>query len=72
KRKRLSISCNTCRKRKIKCDRNRPICGSCKKNNVPTHLCIYDDSPWVSSLVKEQNLHNEIHSLKLKNQKLKE
>lgn len=63
KRKRLSISCTTCRKRKIKCDRKRPTCGACQKNNVPVHLCIYDDSPWVSSLVKEQTLQTEIESL---------
>ncbi|ODV93956.1 hypothetical protein PACTADRAFT_45969, partial [Pachysolen tannophilus NRRL Y-2460] len=59
KRKRLPISCTTCRKRKIKCDRQKPLCGACKKNNVPVHLCIYDDSPWISSIVKEENLKNE-------------
>ncbi|ODV93958.1 hypothetical protein PACTADRAFT_24771, partial [Pachysolen tannophilus NRRL Y-2460] len=66
-RKRLSVSCKLCRKKKIKCDRERPICGSCKKNGIPSHLCIYDDSPWISSLVKEQNYHTEIEHLKAEN-----
>lgn len=33
KRKRpLSVSCETCKQRKVKCDRNLPACGWCRKN----------------------------------------
>jgi len=34
KRKRpLSVSCETCKQRKVKCDRGQPSCGWCQKNN---------------------------------------
>lgn len=33
KRSRLTISCLTCKTKKIKCDRVKPICGSCKRHN---------------------------------------
>lgn len=32
KRQRQILSCVACHKRKIKCDRIRPTCGSCHKN----------------------------------------
>ena len=40
KRNRTSISCLTCKRRKVKCDRQRPICGSCVKYGY--NSCIYD------------------------------
>ncbi|CAH6719160.1 multidrug resistance regulator 1 [[Candida] jaroonii] len=39
KRNRLSLSCNYCKRRKVKCDRGRP-CSSCVKYNVG-NLCEY-------------------------------
>lgn len=34
KRKRpLSVSCETCKQRKVKCDRGQPACGWCLKNH---------------------------------------
>lgn len=34
KRKRpLSVSCETCKQRKVKCDRGQPSCGWCLKNH---------------------------------------
>lgn len=39
KRNRLSLSCNYCRKRKVKCDREKP-CASCVKHHVGD-LCDY-------------------------------
>ncbi|CDK27588.1 unnamed protein product [Kuraishia capsulata CBS 1993] len=41
KRHRIPLSCNVCRQRKVKCDRNRPVCDVCVKYNVG-HLCQYD------------------------------
>ncbi|KAF2277850.1 uncharacterized protein EI97DRAFT_465967 [Westerdykella ornata] len=39
KRKRpLSVSCETCKQRKVKCDRSQPACGWCMKNRSQ---CIY-------------------------------
>ncbi|CAN3376955.1 hypothetical protein DIURU_001727 [Diutina rugosa] len=41
KRNRVPASCSVCRKRKSKCDRVKPICGSCKKKSI-SHLCYYE------------------------------
>jgi hypothetical protein len=39
KRKRpLSVSCETCKQRKVKCDRGQPACGWCMKNHS---ACLY-------------------------------
>ncbi|CDR37676.1 CYFA0S01e14730g1_1 [Cyberlindnera fabianii] len=45
---RVPTSCSVCRKRKIKCDKIRPTCGSCAKSNVP-HLCHFEEPLWVNS-----------------------
>lgn len=37
-RNRTSYSCQTCRRRKIKCDKKQPICSGCEKSN---DTCIY-------------------------------
>ncbi|KAK6456868.1 uncharacterized protein RJT20DRAFT_93965 [Scheffersomyces xylosifermentans] len=42
KRHRVPASCSVCRKRKSKCDRVKPICGSCKKKSI-AHLCFYEN-----------------------------
>lgn len=34
------IACVLCRKRKLKCDGNRPTCGTCKRLS---HDCAYDE-----------------------------
>lgn len=41
KRNRIPSSCSICRKRKSKCDRTKPVCGSCKKKSI-AHLCFYE------------------------------
>lgn len=41
KRHRIPASCSVCRKRKSKCDRIKPICGSCRKKSI-AHLCFYE------------------------------
>lgn len=66
------ISCGACRTRKIKCDGLKPVCGSCKKGGLPNSLCIYDNSPWVSTVVKEKQLKEEIEELKRKNETIKQ
>lgn len=38
KRPQLSVSCETCKQRKVKCDRGHPACGWCLKNHSE---CIY-------------------------------
>jgi hypothetical protein len=44
KRKRKTFSCDTCRKRKLKCDRELPICGRCQKSGNAAS-CIYEHPP---------------------------
>ncbi|ODV60007.1 Zn(II)2Cys6 transcription factor domain-containing protein ASCRUDRAFT_71071 [Ascoidea rubescens DSM 1968] len=45
-RKRSSTACQTCRLKKIKCDNEKPQCGSCKKlaDKGFKITCIYNDS----------------------------
>lgn len=38
KRQRVSIACDLCRKKKIKCDGKTPSCSSCAANRLP---CVY-------------------------------
>lgn len=42
KRNRIPSSCSVCRKRKSRCDRVKPVCGSCKQKSI-AHLCIYEN-----------------------------
>lgn len=44
-RKRVPISCLNCKRRKVKCDRQKPACGGCVKNGVG-HLCEYLEPHW--------------------------
>lgn len=44
KRSRPWALCLVCRKRKSKCDRQRPVCGQCRKKLI-AHLCMYEDEP---------------------------
>lgn len=40
KRRRKVLSCMDCRRRKLQCDRNVPVCGRCEKAGKP---CSYED-----------------------------
>lgn len=42
KRKRRTIACTQCRCRKLRCDREYPICGRCQKSKTPAD-CTYED-----------------------------
>lgn len=44
-RKRVPISCLNCKKRKVKCDKGKPACGGCVKNQVP-ESCHYVEPAW--------------------------
>ncbi|KAK6453860.1 CYP1/HAP1-like protein [Scheffersomyces xylosifermentans] len=46
KRKRLALSCDNCRKKKTKCDRNLP-CSNCVKLSIP-HTCTYSSPDHVN------------------------
>ncbi|KAI0461907.1 hypothetical protein LJB42_004511 [Komagataella kurtzmanii] len=55
KRNRVPVSCTICRRRKVKCDKKKPICTNCKKNGVP-HLCYYLEPSWAKPLVNSELL----------------
>lgn len=42
KRRRRTMACTQCRSRKLRCDREYPICGRCQKSKNPTQ-CTYED-----------------------------
>lgn len=66
RRNRVSVSCMSCKRRKIKCDRDRPLCGSCKKHGYM--VCVYsnDDSCTPETeepnKIKKENLKDEIYA----------
>ncbi|KAL5359767.1 hypothetical protein BJX96DRAFT_174658 [Aspergillus floccosus] len=42
KRRRRTVACTQCRSRKLRCDREYPICGRCQKSKTPSK-CTYED-----------------------------
>ncbi|PLB52775.1 putative C6 transcription factor [Aspergillus steynii IBT 23096] len=42
KRRRRTMACTQCRSRKLRCDREYPICGRCQKGKSPSS-CTYED-----------------------------
>ncbi|KAI9497289.1 hypothetical protein BDB00DRAFT_805810 [Zychaea mexicana] len=42
KRQKVSLACQECRDRKIKCDGIRPVCGPCVKKKRPEGSCVYE------------------------------
>lgn len=72
RRLRLSISCERCRRRKIKCDRGQP-CGNCIKRHVITE-CVYKKP--LKRKIKQgqrykQELFKELCRLRSENESLK-
>lgn len=41
----MIISCTSCRRKKIKCNRLKPVCLSCKARNYRPDQCVYSDRP---------------------------
>lgn len=61
-RTRVSYSCHTCRRRKVKCDKVHPICGNCVKNGSECHYdsrSLHQSRPSSSSA---HDLHLHQHS----------
>ncbi|KIV99199.1 uncharacterized protein PV09_09150 [Verruconis gallopava] len=44
KRKRKTFSCDACRKRKLKCTRELPVCSRCQKSGNAAN-CVYENPP---------------------------
>jgi len=72
KRLRLSISCERCRKRKIKCDHGRP-CGNCIKRHAVTE-CVYSNTIRTKKKqgqISKKELFEEVCFLRSENEILK-
>lgn len=54
--KRKRTSCSDCHKRKLKCDREYPACGRCKKRGVP---CYYDDWSSVTTVAPKPRVRQD-------------
>ncbi|CAM9022189.1 unnamed protein product [Wickerhamomyces anomalus] len=70
RRNRVPISCTICRRRKVKCDKKRPVCTACHRTGV-AHLCHYIDPPWAQPLQNSeinppQEPESEVERLKEK------
>lgn len=70
RRKRLSLTCSSCRSRKIKCDQGRP-CNNCVKKRID-RFCIYDSTPFLPDADKAQSAQEALQILKAENTLLKE
>ena len=55
-RNRASYSCHSCRRRKVKCDRQHPTCGNCSKM---AETCVYSDNTGKGAASKEKNKNRE-------------
>ncbi|KAI9932323.1 hypothetical protein MW887_009835 [Aspergillus wentii] len=45
KRRKISVACDECRARKVRCDGVQPVCGPCAKRADPTVQCAYTGEP---------------------------
>lgn len=66
KRQKITLSCTECRRRKIKCDHKKPVCENCIKKNLQEQ-CTYSTSPWIQIISSENQIYEEIESLKREN-----
>lgn len=60
-------SCTSCRLRRRKCDKQKPICGSCKELGIPIDLCTYKV---LKTNTKVKDLKAILDETKLKNETL--
>lgn len=70
RRKRISLTCTSCKQRKVKCDQGKP-CSTCVRKKIPPHLCIYENSPFIPTSSDSRNPSETIVLLKDENSKLK-
>ncbi|THX02886.1 hypothetical protein D6D13_08032 [Aureobasidium pullulans] len=64
KRHQIAVACNACRRRKTKCNGNRPVCSVCVvKNSECTWSADPDATPMIAIKRKYQNLKTESRDL---------
>ena len=59
KRRRLALSCVTCRRRKVKCGREEPICVRCQKGDTDCLYVPYEEDLEGTPLAKRSNAEVE-------------
>ncbi|RAH79701.1 hypothetical protein BO86DRAFT_317722 [Aspergillus japonicus CBS 114.51] len=62
KRRRKALSCYDCRRRKLKCDRELPACGRCRKGGI-AESCSYNEFPFLPGEERSALLHNSAYTL---------
>lgn len=68
KRNRTPLSCTICRKRRLKCDKQKPSCSNCCLLNI-SHLCHYMRQTWAEN-DEEWSENDEIEFLRRKSDNL--
>ncbi|KAI2008618.1 hypothetical protein LOZ39_005584 [Ophidiomyces ophidiicola] len=69
-RTRVSYSCHTCRRRKVKCDKVHPVCSNCQKNGSE---CAYDSRSLTHrTRVSQDHHHQHQNRLKRRRERLPE
>ncbi|KAH8804474.1 fungal-specific transcription factor domain-containing protein [Xylogone sp. PMI_703] len=65
RRRKVSLACEACRARKIKCDGVIPVCGTCKRRRNTPEKCLYHTGNARYAITKEyiNGLHDRIRSL---------
>ncbi|QPG76419.1 hypothetical protein FOA43_003808 [Brettanomyces nanus] len=62
KRNRPTVSCLCCKRKKIKCDRLKPMCGACLRNHMPDGSCVYVShlpSIYAAEILEKQSIESE-------------
>lgn len=59
RRNRVPISCTICRRRKVKCSKERPVCKGCEKTGVG-HLCHYIEPVWAQPVAEGSNIRSDL------------
>lgn len=67
KRKNIDIACTSCRKRKERCDGQRPVCGSCEKRNISCSYAVVGGDPF-----RVTPLRRSFEALQIENQQWRE
>lgn len=68
KRNRVPLSCTICRKRRLRCDKQKPSCSNCCSLNI-SHLCHYMRQTWAEN-EEEWSEDDEIEFLRRKSDNL--
>ncbi|KAL1297735.1 hypothetical protein AAFC00_006274 [Neodothiora populina] len=58
KRRQVTVACNECRKRKVKCDGLRPSCTPCHSRNL---VCFYEADPDATPIVALKRKYDQLH-----------